>query len=75
MAKKKWSDLSAQQQRAIRATAVVEAVVTVVALRDLARRSADEVRGPKKLWLVAFVVQPFGPATYLAVGRRPALRG
>ena len=70
MAKKKWSDLTAGQQRTIRAAAVVETVVTVAALRDLARRPRAEVRGSKALWLLAFVVQPFGPATYLAVGRR-----
>ncbi len=44
--------------------------MTAVALRDLARRPAEGVRGPKALWAVACFVQPVGPVAYLAVGRR-----
>jgi hypothetical protein len=46
----------------------VEVVLTTVALRDLARRPAAQVRGPKPLWLLACVVQPVGPIAYLTVG-------
>ena len=70
MAKKQWSDLSQSQQRLIVVTGLVEAVVTTVAVRDLAHRPADSVRGPKWAWRVGFLVQPFGPLAYLAVGRR-----
>jgi len=68
--KKRWSDLSAGQRRAIVLGAVAELVITTLALRDLARRPAAQVRGRKPLWLLAFVVQPFGPLTYFLVGRR-----
>lgn len=68
--KRKWSDLSAAQQRVIIVAGAVEVVVTAVALRDLARRPASQVRGPKALWVLTFVVQPFGPLAYLAGGRR-----
>ena len=68
--KKKWSDLTATQQRAIIVAGAVEAVVTVVALRDIARRPASEVRGSKLVWVLSFVVQPFGPLAYFASGRR-----
>jgi hypothetical protein len=47
-----------------------ELVVTSVALRDLAKRPRSAVRGPKLVWLLSFVVQPFGPLGYLALGRR-----
>jgi hypothetical protein len=70
VAKKKWSDLAPTQRRAIGVGGVLEAILTAAALRDLARRSADEVRGPKAAWALAFVVQPFGPIGYFAVGRR-----
>jgi hypothetical protein len=70
MAKKKWSDLTERQQRAVKIGGAIETVMTVAALRDLARRPADEVRGPKVAWLLAFFVQPFGPITYFAAGRR-----
>jgi hypothetical protein len=68
--KKKWSDLQPFQQRLIIGGGAAEAVITFAALRDLARRPSSGVRGPKALWLLAFVVQPFGPLGYLAFGRR-----
>jgi phospholipase D-like protein len=67
--KKKWSDLTAGQQKALIAGGVVEVVLTTVALRDLARRPASEVRGRKGLWALSLVVQPFGPIAYLLRGR------
>jgi hypothetical protein len=68
--KKRWSDLTPGQQRAIVAASAVELVVTTVALLDLARRPASEVRGSKALWALGCVVQPVGPIAYLTVGRR-----
>jgi hypothetical protein len=70
MAKKTWSDLTGLQRRAIYVAGAVEAVTTAAALRDLARRPAAGVRGPKAAWALACVVQPVGPLAYLAVGRR-----
>lgn len=72
MAKKKWSDYSPAQRRAVCVAGAVEVVLTAAALRDLARRPSDEVRGPKPAWALAFLVQPVGPIAYFALGRRPA---
>lgn len=68
--KKRWSDLSSSQQKAAIAVGVVELVVTARALRDLARRPSEQVRGPKLLWVLACLVQPVGPVGYLAFGRK-----
>lgn len=70
--KKKWSDLTPTQQKALIAGAAVEVVLTTVALRDLAKRPAGEVRGRKWQWVLALTVQPFGPIAYLMRGRRSA---
>jgi hypothetical protein len=48
--------------------------MTTIALGDLARRPAREVRGRKFLWVFAFFVQPVGPVLYFLVGRRNAPR-
>ena len=48
-----------------------EVALTTVALVDLARRPAGQVRGRKALWVLACFVQPVGPIAYLAGGRRP----
>jgi hypothetical protein len=70
MAKRKWSDLTPAQRRAVYVAGAAESVVTVAALRDLARRPDSRVRGPKAAWVLALSVQPFGPLAYFAVGRR-----
>jgi hypothetical protein len=51
------------------AGALAELVVTGAALRDLIRRPAREVRGPKMLWGLGLFVQPIGSPLYLLVGR------
>jgi hypothetical protein len=69
---KHWNELSTGQQAAVVVGGAVELVLTAVALVDLSRRSAEEVRGPKALWAVGCFVQPVGPVLYLAIGRRRA---
>ena len=68
--KKKWTDLTPTQQKAVVFLGAAEMVLTVFATADLYRRDASRVRGPKALWASAFVVQPFGPLAYLMAGRK-----
>lgn len=70
MAKKTWSDLTPTQKRAVVAVGAVETALTLAAWRDLASRPAGRVRGPKKAWSVAVMLQPVGPLAYFALGRR-----
>ena len=67
--RRRWSELSGGQRVAIVALASVELALTATALVDLARRPADQVRGPKALWALGCFVQPVGPVAYLAIGR------
>jgi hypothetical protein len=68
--KKRWSDLSPNQRTAIVVGALVELILTTIALRDLVRRRPDEVRGWKLGWVLTFFVQPIGPVLYFLFGRR-----
>jgi hypothetical protein len=68
--KKKWSDLSPRARAAIVIGGFAEAIMTAIALRDLRRRPASSVRGPKVLWLPVFFVQPVGPLFYFFFGRK-----
>jgi hypothetical protein len=70
MTKRKWSDLTTLQQRAVVLGGALEVVMTLAALRDLAKRPNGEIRGPKGAWVASFVVQPIGPIAYFAIGRR-----
>ena len=66
----RWADLPRGQQAAIVALGVAEVVLTTIAVVDLKRRPRRQVRGPKALWALGLVVQPFGPVAYLLLGRR-----
>jgi hypothetical protein len=69
----KWSDLSPGARRAIVSVAVVEGAIKVVALIDLARRPASQVRGSKAAWATAItLVNSAGvvPLVYFLRGRR-----
>jgi hypothetical protein len=73
--KKQWQDLSPGARRLIVVLGTFEAVLKVVALVDLARRPAAEVRGRKSVWALSIILSNsvgVVPATYLLRGRRPA---
>jgi len=67
---KRWAELSPEAKRAIVVASALELVVTAYALRDLVRRPAAQVRGPKLLWGLGLFVQPIGSPLYLCIGRR-----
>ncbi|MFZ0323748.1 MAG: PLD nuclease N-terminal domain-containing protein [Actinomycetes bacterium] len=73
-AQRRWSELSRTQQTRIVVLGTVEVILTAVALVDLARRPAEQVRGRKALWAMGVFVQPVGPVAYLVLGRRRAVR-
>ena len=66
----RWSDLTKGQQAAIVAGAAVQVALAAAAWVDLARRPAEQVRGPKPLWAVGIAVNFVGPISYFALGRR-----
>ena len=68
--KKRWSELTRNQQRTILAGATVQLVLQAATLWDLRQRSADELWGSKRWWTVAAFVNFIGPIAYFAVGRR-----
>jgi len=42
----------------------------VLAWRDLARRPAAQVRGPKVVWFAVTFINALGPVAYFLLGRR-----
>lgn len=70
---KRWSELSDRSRKLIIAAAAAEAVLKAAVVLDLARRPANQIRGPKGIWIVAAVVvnsAGVGPLSYFAFGRR-----
>ena len=73
MARRRWSDLSERTRRLIVLGAVFEGVLKIAALRDIKRRPAAQIRGPKWAWATAVtLVNSVGgaPLAYFLFGRR-----
>ncbi len=70
MTKKKWSELTSRQQTLVLVGASIELALTATSLIDLAKRPADQIRGPKPVWFAGVFIQPIGPIAYLTIGIR-----
>ena len=71
--RRKWNELEPRTRRLIVNASVLEGVLKLAALIDLARRPSSEVRGSKKRWAAAVsLINAFGavPIAYFAWGRR-----
>jgi hypothetical protein len=70
---RRWGDLDPRARRFIVVAGVIEGVLKIVALIDLARRPSSEVRGSKARWAIAVSsINSLGavPIAYLVWGRR-----
>jgi hypothetical protein len=69
---KSWKDLNAGQRFGVFASAAVQLVLLALALNDLKRRPADQVRGSKRWWRAAVFLDTVGPIAYFVFARRRA---
>jgi hypothetical protein len=65
-----YQGLSPAVRRMVWALLAFEAVLIGVAERDIQRRPADRIRGPKLLWRAVATQNVIGPAAYYGFGRR-----
>lgn len=65
-----YRGLSPAARRAVWALLAAEAALIAATQRDIQRRPADRIRGPKLLWRVIATQNVVGPAAYFALGRR-----
>jgi hypothetical protein len=75
VSRRRWSDLDERSRRLIVFGGIVETVLKAAALVDLKRRPAEQIRGPKWVWvLVVTLVNAMGgaPLAYFLAGRRKA---
>lgn len=68
--KRSWSEMTDAQRRWVVVGATVQLLLQAAALRDLRRRTASEVNGPRWAWACATFVNTVGPLAYFAFGRR-----
>lgn len=68
--KKSFKDLSGSQKLRVVVTAAVQIALQAAALRDLKKRPAALVNGPKPAWFAASFINFFGPVAYFLFGRK-----
>lgn len=67
---RRWRDLTTTQQRAIVLGSALQLGLLAAALVDIYRRSEEEIRGRKRLWVAAAFVNFVGPISYFLFGRK-----
>ncbi|GAA3810316.1 PLDc N-terminal domain-containing protein [Cellulomonas soli] len=68
---REWKDLSAGRKVGIVVVSAAQVALAGAAFRDLARRPAEQVDGPKLAWGLALLVNWIGPIAYFTKGRLP----
>jgi hypothetical protein len=64
------ASLTPRQTRIVGVAVAGQLVVAALTLRDLSRRPAEAVRGPKWLWRILGTANTGGSAAYWLLGRR-----
>ena len=70
---RQWGDLSDRSRRLIITAAIAEAILKTAVVIDIRRRPASQIRGSKRMWIVAAVLvnsAGVGSLSYFVFGRR-----
>lgn len=70
ISRKRWSDLSPQQQAAIGVVGLIQITLLLLALIDIRRRPAEQINGSKRLWRAVAFINFLGPISYFLFGRK-----
>lgn len=73
--KKTWKEMSPSAKVGTIVTAFVQVSLLVAAQRDISRRPAELINGPKALWRAASFVNFIGPTGYFIFGRKHSATG
>lgn len=67
--KRKWSELSPKAKAGVVGVMIAHTALAGVAHRDLSRRPAEQIHGPKMLWRLLTAANTSFTVTYLLWGR------
>ena len=73
--KKTWKEMSPSGKAGTIITAIVQVSLLVAAQRDISRRPAGLINGPKAVWRAASFVNFIGPMGYFVFGRKRSHTG
>lgn len=75
---RQWGNLSSRTRKLIIGAGIAEAILKVAVLIDIRHRPANQIRGSKRLWIVAALLvnsAGVGSLSYLVFGRRRQTTG
>jgi hypothetical protein len=68
--KKSWKDMPPAARFGTVIIGAAQLAFLAAAQRDISRRPAEQIRGSKKFWRLATLVNFIGPSSYFAFGRK-----
>jgi len=68
--KKTWKEMPPAARVAFVALGIAQVSLMLAAQRDISKRPADQINGPKAAWRVAALINFIGPMGYFILGRK-----
>lgn len=73
--RKTWKEMSPSGKAGMIVTAIMQVSLLVAAQRDISRRPAELINGPKAAWRAASFINFIGPMGYFVFGRKRSATG
>ncbi|MDR6415765.1 hypothetical protein [Pseudarthrobacter sulfonivorans] len=68
--KKTWKEMSPAARASFVVIGIVQVSLMIAAQRDISRRPAEQINGPKAAWRMASMINFIGPMGYFVLGRK-----
>lgn len=68
--KKTWKEMSPAARASFVAIGIAQVSLMIAAQRDISRRPAEQINGPKAAWRLASMINFIGPMGYFVLGRK-----
>ena len=73
--KKTWKEMSPGARAGFVAIGIAQVSLMVAAQRDISKRPAELINGPKAAWRMAALINFIGPMGYFIFGRKRTVTG
>ncbi|HJV98847.1 MAG TPA: PLD nuclease N-terminal domain-containing protein [Arthrobacter sp.] len=70
MQKKTWKEMSPASRAGTVLIGIAQMALMVAAQRDISKRPAEQINGPKAAWRMAALINFIGPMGYFVFGRK-----
>ncbi|HEY8701361.1 MAG TPA: PLDc N-terminal domain-containing protein [Arthrobacter sp.] len=69
-AKKTWKEMPPAARAGTVVAGILQMALMLAAQRDISRRPAEQINGPKAVWRMAALINFIGPTGYFIFGRK-----